>query len=154
MTDENNKYLNEKYGDIIRKFYYKDQLMPFWFECGDGWLTIIDELCGSIVHHIEQKKKSLDIKKENGEAITEEQYEELNLTVQQVKEKFGGLRFYIYGGDEYIRGMIAFAESMSYKTCESCGNPGKVGGKGWITTLCVPCREEKDKKEAEWRKNV
>jgi hypothetical protein len=154
VTDENNKYLNEKYGDIIRKFYYKDQLMPFWFECGDGWLTIIDELCGSIVHHIEQKKKSLDIKKENGEAITEEQYEELNLTVQQVKEKFGGLRFYIYGGDEYIRGMIAFAESMSYKTCESCGNPGKVGGKGWITTLCVPCREEKDKKEAEWRKNV
>ncbi len=147
MTDENNQYLTEKYSNIIRKFYYKDELMPFWFECGDGWLAIIDQLCGNIVHHLEQRKKSLDIKKGNGEQITEEQYEELNLTVQQVKEKFGGLRFYVYGGDERIRGMIEFAESMSYKICESCGNPGKVGGKGWMSTLCVLCREKREKNE-------
>lgn len=54
----------------------------------------------------------------------------------QVKEKFGGLRFYYEGGDEYINGLSAMAESMSYVTCETCGKPGKSTSDGWIRTLC------------------
>lgn len=58
------------------------------------------------------------------------------VTLDQVKEKFGTLRFYYSGGDDYIRGLVSMAESMSGSTCEECGNIGKSVGGGWITTLC------------------
>jgi hypothetical protein len=54
----------------------------------------------------------------------------------QVKEKFGGLRFYYNGGDDYIRGLASMAESMSTSTCEECGAPGKQRGRSWIYTAC------------------
>ena len=54
----------------------------------------------------------------------------------QVKEKYGTLRFYYDGGDRYIDGLVAMAESMSAITCEVCGNFGKTLGGGWIKTLC------------------
>jgi len=65
------------------------------------------------------------------------------VTVDQVKEKFGTLRFYYTGGDEYIRGMVTMAESMSGTTCESCGNPGERTGGGWIKTTCKPCEDNR-----------
>jgi hypothetical protein len=54
----------------------------------------------------------------------------------QVKEKFGGLRFYYDGGDSYVEGLVAMAESMSYRTCDVCGNPGKTNNSGWISVRC------------------
>lgn len=54
----------------------------------------------------------------------------------QVKEKFGTLRFYYYGGDDYCRGVESMAESMSAVTCEVCGNTGKLRAQGWYRTLC------------------
>ena len=64
------------------------------------------------------------------------------VVVDQVKEKFGTLRFYYHGGDEAIDGMVRMAESMSACTCESCGVPGTIGGRGWVSTLCTSCREK------------
>ena len=58
------------------------------------------------------------------------------VTLDQVKEKFGTLRFYYSGGDDVIDGMVRMAESMSGVTCEECGSPGKRVGGGWVTTLC------------------
>lgn len=60
--------------------------------------------------------------------------------VDQVKEKFGSLRFYYHGGDEYVAGLVDMAEAMSSCTCEKCGNPGNIEGSGWIKTLCNNCR--------------
>lgn len=54
----------------------------------------------------------------------------------QVKEKFGTLRFYYYGGDDYCRGVEALADSLSAVTCEDCGSPGKLLHQGWHRTLC------------------
>ena len=55
----------------------------------------------------------------------------------QVKEKFGALRFYYDGGDEYIRGAVTMAEFMSTVTCEDCGKPGSKSNKSnWIKTVC------------------
>jgi hypothetical protein len=54
----------------------------------------------------------------------------------QVKEKFGALRFYYSGGDDFVDGVITFAENMSAVTCEMCGKPGKMRYGGWIQTLC------------------
>ena len=65
------------------------------------------------------------------------------VTLDQVKEKFGTLRFYYTGGDEYISGLVSMAEAMSGCTCEECGNPGKRNGGGWVRTMCEPCEEKR-----------
>jgi hypothetical protein len=54
----------------------------------------------------------------------------------QIKEKFGTLRFYYCGGDDYCHGVESMAESMSAVTCEVCGSSGKIRNGKWIRTLC------------------
>lgn len=77
------------------------------------------------------------------------------LIADQVKEKFGGLRFYHHGGDDFCDGVLSMAENLSYRICEECGAPGKVGGKGWIRTLCpthIKSGEEEMFRDAvEWK---
>jgi len=58
------------------------------------------------------------------------------VTIAQIKEKFGTLRFYYDGGDDYISGMVSLAESLSGLTCEECGSIGERRSGGWIRTLC------------------
>jgi hypothetical protein len=70
------------------------------------------------------------------------------VTLDQVKEKFGTLRFYYTGGDDYISGLVSMAESMSGCTCESCGNPGKQTSGGWIKTICEPCEAKREEQRA------
>lgn len=64
------------------------------------------------------------------------------VVAQQVKEKFGGLRFYYYGGDAEVSGMVRMAESWAGQTCETCGDPGTIRHGGWIRTLCDKHEEE------------
>jgi hypothetical protein len=78
------------------------------------------------------------------------------VTLDQIKEKFGTLRFYYTGGDDYIDGMVRMAESMSGVICEGCGNVGERRDGGWVHTYCTPCEEARelarkqyDEKEAE-----
>jgi hypothetical protein len=64
-----------------------------------------------------------------------------NREIKQIKEKFGGLRFYIGTGDDKLWDIITEYEKMSYITCEECGKPGELrkdGGNygGWWQTLC------------------
>jgi hypothetical protein len=66
------------------------------------------------------------------------------VTLDQVKEKFGTLRFYYTGGDDEIRGMVRMAESMSAVTCEECGLPGTQTQGGWIKTACAAHRGESE----------
>jgi hypothetical protein len=73
------------------------------------------------------------------------------VTLDQVKEKFGTLRFYYSGGDDYISGLVSMAESMSGVICESCGNTGERKGGGWIKTICEPCE---DKRAAEYARQT
>jgi len=63
--------------------------------------------------------------------------------VCQVKEKFGGLRFYINGASSEVHDIIHKYENMSYKICEDCGEPGKERTGGWIRTLCDNCCKQK-----------
>jgi hypothetical protein len=56
--------------------------------------------------------------------------------VAQIKEKFGGLRFYYDGGDDKIDGMVRMAEAWADRSCEECGKPGTTRNTGWIKTLC------------------
>lgn len=62
--------------------------------------------------------------------------------VFQVKEKFGGLRYYCSLETDEARELIQTAEEKAAVTCEQCGQPGKsVSIRGWIKTLCPPCQE-------------
>lgn len=55
----------------------------------------------------------------------------------QVKEKFGGLRFYINAGGNDIYDRISKAEKDSYEICERTGRSGKLRTDiGWYQTLC------------------
>lgn len=58
--------------------------------------------------------------------------------IDQVKEKFGDLRFYITGGDKQVEGMIHFAEYLCRKTCEVSGEDGVLCVRGnWYKTLSI-----------------
>ena len=121
MSPEKTEILIQKYPSIFSNLKY--------FECGDGWFDIIDKLCSLL----DQEAKNEAYRLPEEEAM-------LNYPVaSQVKEKFGGLRFYIYGGNERMRGMISMAENFSFKICEGCGNKGSKKGKGWLYTMCNPC---------------
>lgn len=62
--------------------------------------------------------------------------------IDQVKEKFGGLRFYISGGDKEVQGMIYFAEYLCSKTCEVSGEKGELCVRGaWFKTLASKITE-------------
>ena len=70
------------------------------------------------------------------------------LVAVQIKEKFGGLRFYYEGGDDQIYGMVRMAESWAAVTCEECGAPGESRSGGWIKTLCDKHEEERQERYA------
>ena len=126
MNLENTKYLLETYPILYgqHKLSPKETLMCWLFECSDGWLKLIDDLSAKIV--------AID-------PIAE---------VMQVKEKYGGLRYYmgplnIETADQIYK-LIEEAEDLSYKTCEECGTMENVSTnkQGWLYTLCDQCRKD------------
>lgn len=85
----------------------------FGVECDEGWDDIIFNLC-----------EKLDFVKFRGVVI-------------QVKEKFGGLRFYVNGATNADNALISDAEIAASKTCEVCGKPGKIfDNHKWLKTVC------------------
>ena len=132
--------MNEKLDELLCQRYPKmmvnrdkpmmETCMCWGFECGDGWFNILDQLMGSIQHHIDWKNKKEEVVAQ--------------VTLNQVKEKFGTLRFYYSGGDDYIDGLVTMAESMSGVTCEECGLPGTQTQGGWIKTACAAHRGESE----------
>jgi hypothetical protein len=122
MSPELTKQLYDKFPDLFKeKDLPPEQTCMCWgFECSDGWYNIIYTLCSLIQSH--QKSQKPD-------------YEPV--VVQQVKEKFGTLRFYYYGGDDTVFGMVAYAEAISGMTCEDCGDKGTIDWeKPWVRTVC------------------
>jgi hypothetical protein len=124
MKQEFDELLCARYPKLMvnRQKTMQETCMYWGFECGDGWFDILDQLMANIQKHI-------DLKERQGLSVPQ-------VTVDQVKEKFGTLSFYYTGGDEYISGLISMASSMSGVTCESCGKPGKQTGGSWIKTRC------------------
>jgi hypothetical protein len=151
MKLELDELLCEKYPKMMvnRNKPMQETCMCWGFDCGDGWFNILDQLMGNIQHHIDWKEKqrkwAIDF---NSKAAQEEMRvvpESIpQVTLDQIKEKFGTLRFYYTGGDDVIDGMVRMAESMSGVTCEECGSPGKRIGGGWVTTLCEEHAKARD----------
>lgn len=129
--------------------------MCWGFSCGDGWYNIIDTLCALLTSDYRQAKDRYEsIKDKVGQPqwqgstkiITQEMIDVAKTKLDeetkkvpvavQVKEKFGGLRFYVHAATDKHYNYINFAESMSYRTCEECGAPGKRYTDGWHRVLC------------------
>ena len=157
MRRELDEALCSKYPLIFkdRNADMRTTAMCWGLECGDGWYNIIDILCGKLCSEWLGAKSRYDFIKDkvgkktyggSGDIITQGEIdlrkqimeeEALKVPVAvQVKEKFGGLRFYVQAATDKHYQYISFAESMSYRTCEECGAPGKTYTDGWHTTLC------------------
>jgi hypothetical protein len=89
---------------------------------------MIYHLCSQIQFHIDHQETMKNV---HGMGPGCDQ-----VVVEQIKEKFGTLRFYATGGDDTTDGMMTMAESMSAILCEECGAPGERRHGGWIRTLC------------------
>ena len=121
MSDEFEKY--DAFEKHITEQFPQMFTEPYGgFCCGEGWWPIIAELCGQIQNHINWKNRQSEIVPQ--------------VVVGQIKEKFGGLRFYYSGGDDAIDGMVSMAESWAAHSCETCGAPGERRDGSWIKTLC------------------
>lgn len=95
-------------------------------ECGPGWFDLIDTLS--------RKLEKIIIKIEDLEDH-EKPY------ASQVKEKFGGLRFYMSLENKEISQLIEEAEIKSKEICEICGKKGEMRKKyGWYSCLCDKCK--------------
>lgn len=143
MSPELEKTLVEKFPVLFSEYGKPPQesCMAWGCEHSDGWFDIILALCRSISDHIKQSEEDLDFR------------------FTQIKEKFGTLRVYTHGADDYIEGAIRMAEEMSARTCEVTGRHGEMCRKGhWYRTLSreqaaadgyVVCSDEKNGAEVE-----
>lgn len=112
--EELDEYL-ESIGGLENGFYTDKPPIKssYFFDCDTGWNKLLKELIEDLIQLGWNKQ------------------------VCQVKEKFGGLRFYINEGSDEIFKRITKAEVDSYKICEKCGNEGKLRNDiPWYMTLC------------------
>lgn len=100
------------------------------FAVGKGWYPILEKLCANIQQHIDWRNRETEVVPQ--------------VVVEQIKEKFGGLRFYYQGGDDEISGMVRMAEAWADVACEDCGGIGKRRNGGWVRTLCDIHEQERN----------
>src|SRR3990167_1021456 len=122
MSPEKEQILYKKYPTIFRQkdLPMTETCMCWGIDTGDGWFTLIDDLCDQIMR--------------TG----------IRVEAVQVKEKFGGLRFYFEPYDDQIGGLVSCTEAKSYTICDMCGGPGIPRKGGWVVTRCNKCYARKD----------
>jgi len=117
-TEEFEKYLESIGGLENGYFVNREPITTNICSCGEGWLQMISDLIEELIAAGWDKQ------------------------IKQIKEKFGGLRFYITNGTEEIYLIIKKYEHLSYTTCDVCGKRGELrvdcgwNGGTWYKTLC------------------
>ena len=88
-----------------------------WIGVGRGWYQLIIDLD----HHLAEINP--------------------DYAVHQVKEKFGGLRYYIDGVDYGVAApLVREAERKALVTCEMCGKPAQLSRNSYLyKTICPTC---------------
>jgi hypothetical protein len=125
-----------------------------WYGVPGGWLPIVDLLCGAIQSYCDSTRSvenpdyeealPYDRKDTRTHKCLQETREQV--VCIQMKEKFGGLRFYTNGHDDLVEGMIRMAEKICSETCETCGTREGLGfTTGWITVRCEECANQAGK---------
>ena len=161
MTKELEKKLEEAFpfmrkGKTLKQQraenYVDDLYSAFGVECQDGWYDLIYELCEEIMKAYTDEGRLVD------------------LVVDQIKEKYGTLRFYYHFGgqsetiqsldvmgvggirmmsksapfEDKIASIVTKYEEKSAHICEDCGSPGVLRPDlGWVLTLCDSCYKQR-----------
>lgn len=115
--------LYSKYHNI-----FKDIDARWRLECGDGWYSIIDNLCAGI-----------DM------VLNEEPTIREYIKALQVKSKSGLLKVYMNHNHSKIVSLVTDAEIQSESVCEICGLPGRlISDCGWYVVRCEKCLPSKN----------
>ena len=117
MTHEE---LYEKYPHLFarRALPMSESCLHWGITCGEGWNALIDAMSAELQ-----------------QAHPEVQYE-------QIKEKFGVMRVYLYGTTkesfDVAYSIVHKFEDISATTCETCGSPDAeiVSNAGWLSATC------------------
>ena len=139
MSEEKNwQTLYDKYPNLFenRLKSPRESPMGFGIECNLGWYDIISSLCWMIKQHEDNKRWSKEYLEKNDPERLAQEPEYFPVKFDQVKEKYGGLRLYFSGGDDYVEGLVSMAEAISYYICDVCGNKGEANKGGWISVRC------------------
>ena len=117
--------------------------MCWGFECPSSWFELLKELTNKL------------------ESINNKYKGKYECVAQQVKEKYGSLRFYsgikilienptddeiklAYKIDEQFQEAVNDAENKSAKICCICGKPATKTSSGWIAHYCDDCAEKRN----------
>jgi hypothetical protein len=127
--------VNEESKDIAKKIYTPYELFGCeGLENNSGWAGLVRPF----LHKVEKYNKD-EINFIDG-------LFDHRVTISQIKEKYGGLRIYHYGPEEFHT-YSNMCEKASYHICEHCGSPFHVGmyQGGWIETVCINCAKADNK---------
>lgn len=146
MENQPGREIMEKYPEIFREMdMSKLESCMYWgLAIGDGWQAHVDSVCALIQ----------ELSNRTG----------VKLIAVQVKEKFGGLRFYyslefpedmeekkIDWLTKRFDGLVQVMEALCSFTCEECGKDGTTAGStGWVKCLCGECREKEKRERSSW----
>lgn len=130
----NPEKMDPKWRELMERHPWSFEHLYFPPECGAGWYDLLDGLMNRIEDVLSGEPK--------GEW----------LVVKQIKEKFGGLRFYAEWDinkdklalADAVGALVTEAEAKSYQICELCGEPGELRkALPWMRTLCSACYQKK-----------
>lgn len=106
---------------------YNTSFSIFGIQCEDGWFSLLDKLCYDIELCLDDDEEFI---------------------VNQIKQKWGGLRFY-YDTDskssDKIDSLVSLAEEQSFTICEICGKSGETVQTKGMWTLCPEHFEQQKK---------
>ena len=140
--------LTQKLYKKYLKFFkqHKDPMtetaMCWGLECGDGWYSIIEEVCAFLA----EAGMSWTFSNYNQETQQDEEPKAKDRVFEftQIKEKYGTLRMYYTTNSKTLGDMAAimttWAEWKSGKTCEGCGGPAKMNKGFWSYVMCKKCK--------------
>lgn len=179
MSPELDKQLCDKYPKIFvnRNKSLQESCMHWGLEVGDGWYDLIDVLCEALTYTF---TTSVQINKEDAEPLGIKPHIDRDgkafyyfsvkppqVIADQVKEKFGTLRFYyhlVYDDiniklidtgkypnlesinrryADYFDGIVHFADIASGHTCSVSGTKGEVHVRGgWLKVISKEIAKE------------
>lgn len=120
--------LRERFPKLLVDMYGNSQYtcMSYGISCDDGWYDLLYNLCEELQEWSDANRRQI--------------------IATQIKEKFGGLRFYIKVDGElsvsdegwsHIQSIISKYEDLSLETCELTGGKGEMCKRGFLMkTLC------------------
>ena len=136
--------VNDEIDVLVAKYpvVFKNMDKSSYYFIPAGWVSRVDKLCADLTVLIEEHLKKNTYKSD-----------EYPFTVLQIKEKFGGLRFYFTSLCEdpefhkELCKLVDRAEDDTYSICEVTGKPGKLCKKGsHYRTVCEEIQKNEDYK--------